>query len=571
MTSAGEPEVHARPSSGPPGWRWQRRRRCASSRARPMCSAEAREELLALKSGAVFVCARRDGDIRPARASGEGLYVEDTRHLSELRLTVGGLPPVLLSSVMESGHHAVINATNPVLRSAGGVPVPQETLNVRRTVLIADRLFYRVRVRNFRPEPVATTVEVSLAADFADVFEVRGVDRRTSGRVLAPVRDGDRVRFGYVAADGERRETLVELEPSPARVRIDGGRVHVAWDVELDAREAISLLDHGDARRRRRRRAPSRQPREAAAALESRPRGLGWRVRAGHDRQRAVRPPDRRLRARSARADDAGRGERAAGGRDPVVRRAVRSRLAADRVRGADDQPRGGARHAAGARRAAGAGRRGLARRRAGQDPARAAHRRARPHRAHPAHALLRHRRRDAAVPDGRRRLLPLDARPRHDGAAAPGARRRAATGSTSGAIATATGSSSTSAARPAGLVNQGWKDSHDCDRARRRVARARARSRSSRSRATCTRRSCGSPTSTRRSGTRRAPTGCGREAGEPAGGVQRGVLGSRGGVLRARARRAQGARSAASRRTRRTACTAGSSTTTRPRSSPSG
>ena len=123
-----------------------------------------------------------------------------------------------LSSVMESGHYAVINATNPVLRSAVGAPVPQETLNVRRTVLIADRLFYRVRVRNFDPKPVVTVAEVSLAADFADVFEVRGVGRGTSGRLLEPTRDGDRVRFGYVAADGEHRETLVELEPSPARV-----------------------------------------------------------------------------------------------------------------------------------------------------------------------------------------------------------------------------------------------------------------------------------------------------------------------------------------------------------------
>ena len=55
-------------------------------------------------------------------------------------------------------------------------------------------------------------------------------------------------------------------------------------------------------------------------------------------------------------------------------------------------------------------------------------------------------------------------------------------------------------------------------------------------------------------------------EAARAAGGVQRGVLGSGRGVLRARARRAQEPRCAASPRTRRTACTAGSSTTTRPR-----
>ena len=105
--------------------------------------------------------------------------------------------------------------------ASGEVEVPQETLNVRRTVLIADRLYYRVRVRSFRPDPVATTVELVLGADFSDVFEVRGIERRTSGSVRAPVRDGDGVRFAYVGEDGEQRETLVELSPAPARIEID--------------------------------------------------------------------------------------------------------------------------------------------------------------------------------------------------------------------------------------------------------------------------------------------------------------------------------------------------------------
>jgi glycogen debranching enzyme len=239
MTAAGGPEgQHGSDAVGTDGVQPPR---LHALEVAPDVPVEAREELLALKSGAAFVCSRQDGDIRPASGSGAGLFAEDTRHLSELRLTVGGLLPVLLSSVMESGHYAVINATNPLLRSAIGDVVPQETLNVRRTVLIADSLFYRVRVRNFHLKPVVTVAEVSLAADFADVFEVRGMVRETTGRVLEPTCDGDCVRFRYVAEDGQHRETLVQLEPSPARVTIDGGRVRVAWDIRLDARESISI------------------------------------------------------------------------------------------------------------------------------------------------------------------------------------------------------------------------------------------------------------------------------------------------------------------------------------------
>ena len=171
----------------------------------------------------MFVCARPDGDIRAARASGEGLYARDTRHLSELRLTVGGLAPVLLSSSMQSGHHAVINATNPTLRFGDGAEVPQETLNVRRTVLIDDRLYYRVRVRSFGLLSWSLRrSRLCSAADFADVFEVRGVGRRTEwSRPCARARWRSRA-LAYAGEDGERRETLVELSPAPGRIATDG-------------------------------------------------------------------------------------------------------------------------------------------------------------------------------------------------------------------------------------------------------------------------------------------------------------------------------------------------------------
>ena len=269
MTSAGEPEGELGSAEVPlvPDADGVEAPQFGELESAPDVPAEAREELLALKSGAVFLCARPDGDIRASRASGEGLYVEDTRHLSELRVTVGGRPPVLLSSVMESGHHAVINATNSVL-SGTRPPVPQETLNVRRTVLISDRLFYRVRVRSFRPHPVATVAEVSLAADFADVFEVRGVGRHTTGHVAPPTSDGRHVRLRYLAADGQRRETLVEFSPLPSRLRIDGGRAIVAWDVQLDAGEATELLITVlPARSGRRRARPT--PDETATRLEA--------------------------------------------------------------------------------------------------------------------------------------------------------------------------------------------------------------------------------------------------------------------------------------------------------------
>ena len=205
-------------------------------------SPEARVDLLALKAGALFVCTRPNGDLARGSASGEGLYAEDTRHLSELRLTIGGLPPVLLSATLESGHHAIVNATNQTLRTDAGALVPRETLSVRRTLLIGDRLHYGIRVRSFARERVATSIDLSLAADFADLFTVRGLDERSTGRVLPATREEDGVRFSYRAADGELRETLVELTPAPATLALDEGRALASWDVELAPGAAVSVM-----------------------------------------------------------------------------------------------------------------------------------------------------------------------------------------------------------------------------------------------------------------------------------------------------------------------------------------
>ena len=199
-------------------------------------------ELFALKSSTVFLCMRPDGEIRAGPASGEGLYAQDTRHLSELRLTIGGHAPPLLSSGMPSAHRAVVEGANPELHVAGAPSVGQHTLAVRRTVLVADRLHYRIEIESFRPHAVRTTVELSLAADFADVFEARGYGRRTTGSALAPAASGADLRFAYLAADGDLRETLVAFDPPPARVDPGDGDAHIAWDVEIAGRSAIELL-----------------------------------------------------------------------------------------------------------------------------------------------------------------------------------------------------------------------------------------------------------------------------------------------------------------------------------------
>jgi glycogen debranching enzyme len=209
----------------------------------PAIPAEAREELLVIKDGPVFLCTRTDGEIAPARVTGEGLYAFDTRYLSELRLEVGGGRPVALSYSRVDDHVAV-DCTNAELRGGELEPIPQLSLSITREVMIASgRLYHLVVLRNFRREAVTSTVSLTLGADFADMFEVRGGVRRPArGHALAPKRGERGLVLAYVGEDEVFRETIVELDPLPDDLELTAGRACATWHVALEPAKPTEIL-----------------------------------------------------------------------------------------------------------------------------------------------------------------------------------------------------------------------------------------------------------------------------------------------------------------------------------------
>jgi glycogen debranching enzyme len=142
--------------------------------------------------------------------------------------------PVLLSSSAERAYMSHVDLTNPDLfDDADRLAVPQQTLNVRRTRTIHGRLFERVRVKNYNAHSVELTVSFSLAADFADIFEVRGFRRERRGHMEPPLAAGRRVSFRYQGQDGITRQTLVEFGVDPSRLEVVGDRVEVDFALSL--------------------------------------------------------------------------------------------------------------------------------------------------------------------------------------------------------------------------------------------------------------------------------------------------------------------------------------------------
>jgi glycogen debranching enzyme len=205
----------------------------AKPAAVPPLLAELASKVLAVKEGDTFLYCDMEGNLDDRKEYGLGLYHRDTRFLSLFRMQVSGRDPVLLSSSAERAYMSYVDLTNPELFEDGDVTVPQQTLNVRRVRAIQGRLFERVRVKNYNPSPVRLTVSFTMAADFADIFEVRGLAREGRGHHEPPTAQGRQARFAYQGEDGVLRETLVDFDPPPDRAEVVGDRVDVEFVVRL--------------------------------------------------------------------------------------------------------------------------------------------------------------------------------------------------------------------------------------------------------------------------------------------------------------------------------------------------
>jgi glycogen debranching enzyme len=201
--------------------------------AAPVLVTDLASKALAVKEGGTFLYSDLEGNLDHGGTLGFGLYASDTRFLSHFRMTVSGRDPVLLTSSSERGYMSHVDLTNPDLYDGDRLAVPQQTLSIRRVRAIEGLLFERVRVKNYNAFAVALDVEFTLGADFADIFEVRGMLRPAAPAPFPPEIDGSEAVFATVGRDGVRRETRVGFASEPDVLQVESGMVSVGFHLAL--------------------------------------------------------------------------------------------------------------------------------------------------------------------------------------------------------------------------------------------------------------------------------------------------------------------------------------------------
>ncbi|HEX7045016.1 MAG TPA: amylo-alpha-1,6-glucosidase [Burkholderiales bacterium] len=183
-------------------------------------SSRADDRTRVLKHGETFGLFDRYGDIQHHGPGEQGLYHQGTRFLSHFELTINERRPLLLNSTVKQDNSLlVVDLTTPELAGGDGVAIRKSTLHIFRAKLLHASVHYEhLRLYNYDDKPIEVRLRLRFAADYADMFEVRGVSRRRRGRLLPPERGERQLVFAYEGLDGLMRRTRIAVDPAPRRV-----------------------------------------------------------------------------------------------------------------------------------------------------------------------------------------------------------------------------------------------------------------------------------------------------------------------------------------------------------------
>jgi glycogen debranching enzyme len=202
---------------------------------------------LVLKYGDCFAVFDHNGDAISGPRSAEGLYYRDTRHLSHLSIAFDGARPMLLSSTLRDDNATLTcDLTNPDMFDAKGrLIIQHDLIHVRRTrFLWKAACFERLNIRNFDDRPRRIQLGIGFAADFADLFEIRGSHRERRGEIHAPEVGRTQTTLSYTGLDKQRRSTTLRFDPAPNKLAAN----QAVFMFDLKPREFRSIFIEIDCR-----------------------------------------------------------------------------------------------------------------------------------------------------------------------------------------------------------------------------------------------------------------------------------------------------------------------------------
>jgi glycogen debranching enzyme len=203
-------------------------------------SALADDRTRVLKYGDTFAVFNRYGDIEAFGPSQFGLFHAESRHLSRFTMRVNQQQPLLLSStIREDNAFLSVDLTNLDSPVKSDDTLPRGTVHIFRLQFLREASCYQqIRVLNYGLQLVRVSILLHFDADFADIFEVRGTKRARKGERLDDHVEGDAAILAYRGLDSVLRRTRVEFSPRPASLTTR----EACFQITLEPKEEKSIF-----------------------------------------------------------------------------------------------------------------------------------------------------------------------------------------------------------------------------------------------------------------------------------------------------------------------------------------
>jgi len=158
----------------------------------------------------------------------DGLICRDTRLLSRNTLTVNGQPADAVNTMLSKD--------NTVFETR--LKTPDENLELWRTLFVwQDHLYEEIALVNRTADAQEIALAYDFAADFQDLFELRGAKRKSNGTQSPTENTDNGLHFAYTGLDQKTRDTFIAFS-KPAQKDADGKTV---FTLTADAGSSLCL------------------------------------------------------------------------------------------------------------------------------------------------------------------------------------------------------------------------------------------------------------------------------------------------------------------------------------------
>jgi len=163
--------------------------------------------------GPIVLATNENGSMDSSSPASQGLFLDDTRYLSEFQILLNGVQPILMGSSEEILFEASFIFTNPELPgvAARGLGLLQ------RNQIEDNKVKIDLEIINWTLKPADFELSIEIGSDFFDSFEARGVRRLKRGELKEPRATVSRVVLDYEGLDDVTRTTTIDVTPKMAR------------------------------------------------------------------------------------------------------------------------------------------------------------------------------------------------------------------------------------------------------------------------------------------------------------------------------------------------------------------